>query len=254
MKLSVNLNKIALLRNSRGHDNPSLIEYANKCVDLGVDGLTLHPRPDHRHATSDDAINVSKICKDHGIEFNLEGNPFSLPDGEFIGFHELCLRSTPDQITLVPDNLEQITSDHGWQPGFLDDELRDFINLLKGTKSRTSLFIDANSNSVQYAADIGFDRIEIYTGPFANYLSDEDFTNFNSCKRDITKCMHVAREYKLGINAGHDLNLDNLPHLIECGIVDEVSIGHAIITDALKFGFEDTIIKYIDSLRKNNVN
>ena len=250
MKLSVNLNKIALLRNSRGHDNPSLIEYALKCIDLGVDSLTLHPRPDHRHATSDDAINISKICEDRGIEFNLEGNPFSLPDGEFIGFHELCLRSTPDQITLVPDNLEQITSDQGWQPGFLDNELRDFINLVKGTKSRTSLFIDANSSSVQYAADIGFDRIEIYTGPFANYLSAEDFTNFNSCKSDITKCISVARESKLGINAGHDLNLDNLPHLIECGKVDEVSIGHAIITDALKFGFEDTIIKYIDSIRK----
>tara|TARA_B100001250_G_scaffold374102_1_gene360690 strand:- start:7217 stop:7972 length:756 start_codon:yes stop_codon:yes gene_type:complete len=250
MKLSVNLNKIALLRNSRGHDNPSLIEYALKCIDLGVDGLTLHPRPDHRHATSDDAINISKICEDRGIEFNLEGNPFSLPDGEFIGFHELCLRSTPDQITLVPDNLDQITSDQGWQPGFLDNELRDFINLVKGTKSRTSLFIDANSSSVQYAADIGFDRIEIYTGPFANYLSAEDFINFNSCKSDITKCINVARESKLGINAGHDINLDNLPHLIECGKVDEVSIGHAIITDALKFGFEDTIIKYIDSIRK----
>ena len=250
MKLSVNLNKIALLRNSRGHDNPSLIEYALKCIDMGVDGLTLHPRPDHRHATSDDAINISKICKDRGIEFNLEGNPFSLPDGEFIGFHELCLRSTPDQITLVPDDLEQITSDQGWQPGYLDNELRDFINLVKGTKSRTSLFIDANSSSVQYAAEIGFDRIEIYTGPFASYLSDKDFTNFNSCKSDITKCISAARESKLGINAGHDLNLDNLPHLIECGKVDEVSIGHAIVTDALKFGFEDTIIKYIDSLRK----
>ena len=250
MKLSVNLNKIALLRNSRGNDNPSLIEYAQKCIDLGVDGLTLHPRPDHRHATSDDAINISKICKDHGIEFNLEGNPFSLPDEEFIGFHELCLRSTPDQITLVPDNLEQITSDHGWQPGFLDNELRDFINLVKGTNSRTSLFIDANTISVQYAADIGFDRIEIYTGPFANYFSAKDFANFNSCKSEITKCINVARESKLGINAGHDLNLDNLPHLIQCGKVDEVSIGHAIITDALKFGFEDTIIKYIDSLRK----
>ena len=251
MKLSVNLNKIALLRNSRGHDNPSLIEYAQKCIDLGVDGLTLHPRPDHRHATSNDAINISKICKDHGIEFNLEGNPFSLPDGNFIGFHQLCLRSNPDQITLVPDNLDQITSDHGWQPGFLDNELRDFINLIGETKTRTSLFIDAKINSVQYAKDIGFDRVEIYTGPFANYLSDEDFENFNICKSEITKCISFARESKLGINAGHDLNLDNLSHLIDCGKVDEVSIGHAIIIDALKFGFEDTIIKYIKSLRKN---
>ena len=251
MNLSVNLNKIALIRNSRGNNLPSLIDYAEQCIELGVDGLTLHPRPDHRHATSEDAISISKICKNHGIEFNLEGNPFSLPDGDFIGFKELCIQAAPNQVTLVPDDLQQITSDHGWQPDFCNDQLQLFLDSLKGLSVRTSLFIDADISSVKFASKIGFDRIEIYTGPFANYLVDEDLTNFEKCKNEITDCINAAHQLNLGINAGHDLNLENLPHLIACGLVDEVSIGHAIITDALKFGFKDTIIKYINSVRKN---
>ncbi|RZO11165.1 MAG: pyridoxine 5'-phosphate synthase [SAR86 cluster bacterium] len=251
MKLSVNLNKIALIRNSRGSNNPSLIDYASQCIELGVDGLTLHPRPDHRHATSEDAINLSKLCKDHNIEFNLEGNPFSMPDGAFIGFQELCAQANPHQVTLVPDNLQQITSDHGWQPGFLDNELKGFIGSLKDSNARTSLFIDANAQAVEYADSIGFDRVEIYTGPFAKSLEERDQTNLALCKSNIIECINLAKQSMLGINAGHDLNLDNLPHLIECGSIDEVSIGHAIITDALKFGFEDTIMKYIKAVRNN---
>ena len=251
MKLSVNLNKIALIRNSRGSNTPSLIGYAKQCIDLGVDGLTLHPRPDHRHATSEDAIHISKICKANNIEFNLEGNPFAMANGEFVGFKELCTLTSPDQVTLVPDDLQQITSDHGWQPGHLNDELKDFIGLFKDLKTRTSLFIDATTRSVEYAAEIGFDRIEIYTGPFAHFLEDSDLVNFQLCKNQISECIQKGNQSNLGINAGHDLNLDNLPHLIECGGVDEVSIGHAIITDALKFGFEDTIMKYISAVRKN---
>ena len=248
MKLSVNLNKIALIRNSRGNDSPSLIDYAKKCIDLGVDGITLHPRPDHRHATSVDAISISKLCKDHNIEFNLEGNPFSLPHGDFVGFQELCTQSLPSQVTLVPDDLLQITSDHGWQPGYRDEALKDFINSLKEYPLRTSLFIDANINSVEYAAQIGFDRIEIYTGPFANSIQS---TNIKEIKTTISLIITRARELGLGVNAGHDLNLQNLPHLIDCGEIDEVSIGHAIIIDALKYGFHDTIIKYINTITTN---
>jgi len=248
MKLSVNLNKIALIRNSRGNDNPSLLDYANKCIELGVDGLTLHPRPDHRHATSEDAITWSKLCKENNIGFNLEGNPLCMPKGDFIGFQELCTQAEPEQVTLVPDDIQQITSDHGWQPGFLDDELNNFIRFLKDCNTRTSLFIDANVASVKYAEEIGFDRVEIYTGPFAKFL-EEDHADLTLCKTNITECINIAKQSKLGINAGHDLNLYNLPHLVECGSVDEVSIGHAIITDALKFGFDDTIIKYIQAVR-----
>ena len=249
MKLSVNLNKIALIRNSRGSDNPSLMDYANKCIELGVDGLTLHPRPDHRHATSEDAINLSKLCKDHNIEFNLEGNPFSIPDGAFIGFQELCAQANPHQVTLVPDNLQQITSDHGWQPGFLDNELKGFIGLLKNSNARTSLFIDANAEAVEYAESIGFDRVEIYTGPFAKSLEERDQTNLALCKSNIIECINLAKQSMLGINAGHDLNLNNLHYLVKMGNINEVSIGHAIIIDSLHYGFEETILKYLNIIR-----
>jgi pyridoxine 5-phosphate synthase len=254
MKLSVNLNKIALLRNSRGGNTPSLIDYAEQSIKLGVDGLTLHPRPDHRHATSKDALLISDLCKKNNIEFNLEGNPFSISDGEYLGFELLCQKARPDQITLVPDSLDQITSDHGWQPGHMDQELRQFIDLAKQYNTRTSLFIDANFESVKYASDLGVSRIEIYTGPFAECLTDENLAKFQEVKSQITDCIAHAQKLNLGVNAGHDLNLINLPHLHECGEVDEVSIGHAIMTDALKFGFHDTIIKYLKSVRKTNVN
>ena len=245
MKLSVNLNKIALIRNSRGNDNPSLTDYAYKCIELGVDGLTLHPRPDHRHATSQDAINLSKLCKENNIEFNLEGNPFSMPKEEFIGFQELCAHTNPEQVTLVPDDLQQITSDHGWQPGFLDNKLRSFIGYLKDSNARTSLFIDANIDSVEYAAQMGFDRIEIYTGPFADFLKDEDFVSFNISKDEIAKCIKKARSLNLGINAGHDLNLENLSFFARnIPQLSEVSIGHALISDALYLGIENAIQMY----------
>ena len=251
MKLSVNLNKIALLRNSRGSDNPSLADYARESIELGVDGLTLHPRPDHRHATSEDVISISQLCKDNNIEFNLEGNPFSRPDGDFLGFYELCKISTPNQITLVPDSLEQVTSDHGWQKGHFDDELKSFIKNIKEIHSRISLFIDADPMFVEYASESGADRIEIYTGPFAYYLDSGNKDSFNKSKNKISACIQKAIELKLGINAGHDLNLNNLPHLKDCGIIDEVSIGHAIMTDSLKFGFHNTIIKYQECIRNN---
>ncbi len=249
MKLSVNLNKIALLRNSRGNESPSLQDYANLAIKLGVDGITLHPRPDHRHATSNDAKEISKICKDNNLEFNLEGNPFSLPEGEFLGFKELCNIACPNQITLVPDTLDQVTSDHGWQPGYLDDRLAAFLKDIKKQNSRTSLFIDADPKSVDYAAKLGFDRIEIYTGPFAHFLEAKNINLFNKTKKNIIECIAKAKDLGLGVNAGHDLNLENLPYLKQCGNIDEVSIGHAIVTDALKFGFTDTIMKYIKVIR-----
>lgn len=249
MKLSVNLNKIALLRNSRGSNTPSLEAYANQAIALGVDGLTLHPRPDHRHATSTDALNIAAICKQKSLEFNLEGNPFSQPKNEFLGFYELCIQTKPEQITLVPDQEAQLTSDNGWVPGFKNSELRLFIDKIKELNCRSSLFINADIESVEYASDMNFERIEIYTGPFARAFSNDPTELQSICNR-IKNVIIRAQELGLGINAGHDLSLENIELLTECGPIDEVSIGHAIMTDSLKYGFEDTIMKYINISRE----
>ena len=175
MKLSVNLNKIALLRNARGENYPDLHYFANKAIDLGVDGLTLHPRPDHRHATSNDVIELAKISKNRGVEFNIEGNPFSQPNDEFLGFCELVELIDPDQITLVPDTVNQITSDHGWFSGSHDTKLKNIIEMLnsKCTSPNISLFID-NLNGVEYAHEMGVDLIEIHTGKFSKAIENND--------------------------------------------------------------------------------
>ena len=250
MKLSINLNKIALLRNARGEGNPSLEDFANRAIDLGVSGLTLHPRPDHRHATSEDVISSSQLCKNRQVEFNIEGNPFSMPSEPFKGFVNLVKECQPDQITLVPDLPNQITSDHGWEPGDHDNKLKEIIYELKAIspKSRVSLFVDstkngeANIEAVDYAALMGANSIEIHTGYFAQCIAKQDFAISSLIKSIIQK----ANQFNILVNAGHDLNLLNLPELVRIGGVDEVSIGHAIIVDALNFGFDDTIKKYID--------
>ena len=250
MKLSINLNKIALLRNARGEGNPSLEDFANRAIDLGVSGLTLHPRPDHRHATSEDVISSSQLCKNRQVEFNIEGNPFSMPSEPFKGFVNLVKECQPDQITLVPDLPNQITSDHGWEPGDHDNKLKGIIYELKAIspKSRVSLFVDstkngeANLEAVDYASLMGANSIEIHTGYFAQCIAKQDFAISSLIKSIIQK----ANQFNILVNAGHDLNLLNLPELVRIGGVDEVSIGHAIIVDALNFGFDDTINKYID--------
>lgn len=247
MKLSVNLNKIALLRNARGENYPDLKYFANKAIDLGVDGLTLHPRPDHRHATSDDVIELAKISKSKGVEFNIEGNPFSQASGEFLGFCELVELIDPDQITLVPDSVDQITSDHGWFSGSHDDKLKNIIEILKTkcTSPNISLFID-NLNGVEYAHEMGSDIIEIHTGKFSKAIEKND----ESVLLEIKNIVDLALRKNLKINAGHDLNLNNLHYLVQMGNINEVSIGHSIIIDSLHYGFEETIIKYLKIIRK----
>ena len=242
MKLSVNLNKIALLRNARGENYPDLSYFANKAIDLGVSGLTLHPRPDHRHATSNDVIEISKICKDKGVEFNIEGNPFSKPNNDFKGFCELVDIIKPDQVTLVPDEINQITSDHGWQPGPHDEDLVDVIKRIKSNSnnSKISLFID-DIKGIEYASKLEVDLIEIHTGKFAKSISENDETAISFIKEMID----YANNQNLLINAGHDLNLNNLHYLVKIGSINEVSIGHAIIVDSLLYGYEDTILKYL---------
>ena len=250
MDLSVNLNKIALLRNSRGSNSPSLEEFAKQGIALGIQGITLHPRPDHRHATSQDALSIAALCKEHSLEFNLEGNPFSCAKNSFMGFLEICAEAQAEQITLVPDAEGQLTSDSGWQPGYCSKELQSFLRSEEVRKSRTSLFINADVKALEYANKMEFDRVEIYTGPFALACRQNNPEAIKSECMAISAVIKRARELGVGVNAGHDLNLDNIPILKKCGLIDEVSIGHAIITDTLKYGFEDTIIQYLHITRE----
>ena len=246
MKLSVNLNKIALLRNARGENYPNIEYFANKAIALGVDGLTLHPRPDHRHATSNDVIKLSKLTKEKGVEFNIEGNPFSKPKNEFLGFCELVEIIKPDQITLVPDSIDQITSDHGWSSGKHDDDLINVINKLKeySNDAPISLFIDS-IEGVEYAYEMGATLIEIHTGEFSKAIETKNIKAVD----DIEEIVKLASKLNLSVNAGHDLNLNNLSYLVDIGNINEVSIGHAIIVDSLHYGFEETIKKYLDIIR-----
>ena len=247
MKLSVNLNKIALLRNARGENYPNIEYFANKAIALGVDGLTLHPRPDHRHATSNDVIRLSKLSKEKGVEFNIEGNPFSKPKNDFLGFCELVEIIKPDQITLVPDSIDQITSDHGWSSGKHDDDLKIVINKLKeySNDASISLFIDS-IEGVEYAYEMGATLIEIHTGEFSKAIETKNIKAVD----DIEEIVKIASKLNLSVNAGHDLNLKNLSYLVDIGNINEVSIGHAIIVDSLHYGFEETIMKYLDIIRK----
>jgi pyridoxine 5-phosphate synthase len=253
MKFSLNLNKIALLRNARGENNPSLEDYANQAINLGVDGLTLHPRPDHRHATSEDVISLGKICKERNVEFNIEGNPFSEPAVSFQGYVNLVNTCQPDQATLVPDLQNQITSDHGWESGDHDDDLINVISNLNDLCKNTSisLFVDnlknnnTNLDAIDYALKVGANTIEIHTGEFSKLIDLNDLT----INTKLEELIYTAKDKNLMVNAGHDLNLINLPHLVKIGGVNEVSIGHAIIVDALNYGFEDTIKRYIEVIK-----
>ena len=246
MKLSVNLNKIALLRNARGENYPDLNYFANKAIDLGVDGLTLHPRPDHRHATSKDVINLAKLSKERHVEFNIEGNPFSKPNGDFLGFIELVEIIKPNQVTLVPDEVNQITSDHGWSEGNHDDELIDAIAQIRNSSkdSKISLFID-DIEGVAYANRLKVELIEIHTGKFAKNISDGNKLIVD----EVENIVKTAQDMGILVNAGHDLNLENLKYLVMMDNINEVSIGHAIIVDSLHYGYEDTLKKYLEIIR-----
>lgn len=252
--LSINLNKIALLRNARGANYPCLKDFALLCFKQDIAGLTLHPRPDHRHATSQDAIQLAQLCHHHGFEFNLEGNPFSEKLDDYLGFMELAKQINPHQLTLVPDSNTQITSDHGWNvklDNSKKDKLIDTISECKKYSTRVSLFINIDKESVNFAKEVGADRVEFFTGPYANAFANlsysYDLDNFQ-------QCLVYANSLQLGINAGHDLNLENIIPLRKNGLlnlIDEVSIGHAIITESLLQGMEAVIAKYLTILDSN---
>ena len=236
-KLSVNINKLATLRNSRGGNNPDLIQAAKDIERFGADGITVHPRPDERHIRYQDVFDLKKIIT---TEFNIEGNP---TEAKFV---ELVLTNKPTQVTLVPDALGQLTSNHGWNTIEHAAYLKEIIAVFKNAGIRVSIFVDPDVEIIQASKAIGTDRIELYTESFAkNYPTDKE--------KAITPYILAAKkanELGLGINAGHDLNLHNLQYFSQHipGLL-EVSIGHALICDAIYLGLENTVQLYKRSLR-----
>jgi pyridoxine 5-phosphate synthase len=241
--LSVNLNKVAVLRNSRGGDEPDLLRAARTCLDAGAHGITVHPRPDARHARADDVYALAELTRAYGVEFNLEGNPFAPPRPGYPGFLALCEQARPAQATLVPDGDAQLTSDHGFDLERDHARLAPLVAAYRAAGARVSLFVDAGVRGLAQAAAIGVDRIELYTGPFAEAHAAGD------AGAALAACAATAREAAalgLGVNAGHDLSQANLgDFLAAVPGVAEVSIGHALIGEALYAGLEPTVRAYL---------
>lgn len=235
-KLSVNINKVATIRNARGGNNPDVIKVAKDCEVFGADGITVHPRPDERHIRRADVLDLQAVLR---TEFNIEG----YPSREFL---DLVLRVRPSQVTLVPDKPDQLTSNSGWNTETEQEFLRDVLNDLRGAGIRSSIFIDADVRMAEFAAKAGADRVELYTGPYAHMYSKNP-------EKAIEPFLETAKRVKqlgIGLNAGHDLSLENLKYFTDViPWVDEVSIGHALICDALYMGLEATIAAYKNCLK-----
>lgn len=235
-KLSVNLNKIALLRNSRGRDYPNVVEYARRFIDLGVDGITIHPRQDERHAKRQDAYDLGKLCESFShVEFNIEGYPS-------IDFLELVEDVKPDQCTLVPDDVNQLTSDHGWDVQNQSDLLVPILNQLRKIGVRSSLFIDPDPTYAEQAKNVGADRVELYTEEYANCWGTG---HENSVWKKYQQTAIAAQQSGLGVNAGHDLDQSNLSRFLEIEGILEVSIGHALTIESLNNGIELVTKNYL---------
>jgi pyridoxine 5-phosphate synthase len=232
-KLSININKLATLRNSRGGNNPDLIKAAIDAQRFGADGITVHPRPDERHIRYNDVRDLKKIIT---TEYNIEGN---CREQKFV---DLVLEVLPHQVTLVPDELGQLTSDHGWNTIKHKNYLREIISVFKNAGIRVSIFVDPDIKIVEGAAETGTDRIELYTEAYAKEYA---IGNKQKAIADYVPAAKKAAELGLGINAGHDLNLHNLKFFKESIThLNEVSIGHALICDAIYLGFENIIQLY----------
>lgn len=230
-RLSVNINKIATIRNARGGNNPNLVQVALDCERFGAQGITVHPRPDERHIRYQDVLDLKKVIS---TEFNIEGNP----DERFI---ELVLTTKPTQVTLVPDAVDAITSNAGWDTIKHAEHLTNLVNIFKKENIRVSVFVDANPLMVQGAKNVGADRVELYTEPYAHHF----LKNKEKAIADYLVAAQKAQELGLGLNAGHDLDLNNLNYFhTQIPNLLEVSIGHALVCDALYYGLENTIHLY----------
>lgn len=234
-RLSVNINKIATLRNARGGNLPDVERFAVDCERFGAQGITVHPRPDERHIRRSDVYALKGLVT---TEFNIEGNPTE-------AFVQLVTEVRPTQVTLVPDSPEQLTSNHGWDTKANQERLRALAERFHAAGIRVSVFVDADPEMVHYAKEAGADRVELYTGPYAE-LYEEDPEKALEMYRPAAE---QARKEGLGLNAGHDLNLRNLHAFVSAfPWVDEVSIGHALVADALYLGIEETIKQYRNAL------
>lgn len=230
-KLSVNINKVATIRNARGGNNPDILQVAQDCELFGADGITVHPRPDERHIRYADVVSLRPLLR---TEFNIEGYPTDR-------FVDLVLKVKPHQVTLVPDAPDQITSNAGWDTLKHQAFLTEVVGTFRDAGIRTSIFVDADKKMVEHAAKVGADRVELYTEPYASGYAK----NREQAIAPFVEAATVARSLGLGLNVGHDLSLENLAYLHErIAWVDEASIGHALICDALYLGLKTTIEQY----------
>ena len=273
IQLSVNLNKIALIRNSRPGNNPDLLEYAARCINAGAGGITVHPRPDQRHIRAADCPALGALIAekkhDHPtLEYNIEGNPAAAAEtsdsqhsdadnhlGSYPGFMEILRRSRPDQATLVPDADGQLTSDHGFDLRHYNaaqrQQLATTIAEIQQIGCRVSLFIDPDCEQISHARDLGADRIELYTGPYAESVASQDSAEDSTLFEQHCAAAEHAERIGLGVNAGHDLNLHNLPQYRQLPHLREVSIGHSLTIDSLEYGLVDTLQRYRRLLDKD---
>lgn len=248
-RLSVNVNKIAWLRNARPGEGerPDVLASARTALAAGADGITVHPRPDQRHIRAAEVADLKALVAEFpGAEFNIEGNPQAAPRGKYPGFDEIVQTARPQQCTLVPDSDEQVTSDHGWQLADenVRQELAERIARYRGWGVRVSLFLDPCMEQIRLAQQVGADRIELYTGPYASEMA----ANAPTAKAIWCRYRDAARyagQLGLGVNAGHDLDQNNLSRLLAIGGIAEVSIGHALVADALEIGLAATVARYL---------
>ena len=244
--LSVNLNKIALLRNSREGNYPNVVEHAQLCIDQGAEGITVHPRPDQRHIRPSDVRQLAALVSPIAdVEFNIEGNPFAPAVADYPGFIELVEETQPDQCTLVPDGDDQLTSDHGFDLTSSGKQLAPIIQRLQKQGMRVSLFMDPNLEQIKLASQIGADRIELYTGPYAAAWGTDQL---HAVFEQHLTAAELATELGMGVNAGHDLNLDNLTKFASIPGLLEVSIGHAFTVDSLAMGMANAVQAYRELL------
>lgn len=235
IRLSVNINKIATLRNARGGDIPNVVEAAKRIESFGAQGITVHPRPDERHIRYADVRDLTKVVT---TEFNIEGNPNP-------NFIDLVLEAKPAQVTLVPDAEDVLTSNAGWDTKKHKDYLKDVISEFKSNGIRTSIFVDPLQHMIQGAAEVGTDRVELYTEAYAHLYP----VNPKEAVAPYISCAEEAKRLGLGINAGHDLSLDNIEYFAQnIPFLDEVSIGHALISEALYSGLEPVVKLYLKKL------